>query len=143
MKWILLLTLLDPTTPTPAIITHQASMADWNSSQPFFSHGWYEVNPRFTLSNLPNDHPLNYEAGRKIILRDSIQHLAVSSTNNIISRVVEGKLIHKYPDHKRLVKTLGWAERIGLASYVSYNGSIKHIRQAKLNNSLSNQLGYR
>jgi hypothetical protein len=61
----------DPTTYAPAIIAYDGTMRDWNTSQPFFRNGYFERNERFTLSGLPNDRPVSYEAGRRRILNDA------------------------------------------------------------------------
>ena len=53
---------LDPTTYAPAIIGYDATMRDWNTSQPFFQSGYVEHNARFTVSGLPNDRAIGYEA---------------------------------------------------------------------------------
>ena len=55
----------DPTTYAPAVIAYDGTMRDWNTSQPFFRHGYNERNERFTLSGLPNDRPLSYEVGQR------------------------------------------------------------------------------
>src|SRR5262249_33715572 len=46
---------LDPTTYAPAIIAYDATVRDWNSSQPFFRNGFLEQNARFTVSGQAND----------------------------------------------------------------------------------------
>jgi hypothetical protein len=42
---------------------------------------------------------------------------------------MEQVLLEKYPDHPKLVKTLGWIERSVFASYWSYRLSSAHFRQ--------------
>src|SRR5258708_5000331 len=57
----------DPTTYAPAVIGYDATMKDWNTSQPFFQNGFVEHNERFTLTGRPNDTPLSYTTGKKQI----------------------------------------------------------------------------
>src|SRR5438067_2626827 len=66
---------LDPTTYAPAIIAYDATMRDWNTSQPFFRNGYMERNERFTLTGRPNDVPISYTAGRNRILSDAFLNL--------------------------------------------------------------------
>ncbi len=62
--------------------------------------------------------------------------------NNATTQIFERVLAEKYPNHRRLFKTLGWAERIGFASYVSYLASIDHFKQSQRNVELARQHGY-
>jgi hypothetical protein len=64
-------TVLDATTYPAAVLHYDATMRDWQSSQPLLRHGFVEQNPRFTLSGLSNDQPISYGAGRNQILRDA------------------------------------------------------------------------
>src|SRR5919204_1341055 len=82
----------DPTTYAPAIIGYDATMRDWNSSQPFFRNGFREHNPRFTVSGLSDDFALSYGAGRKRILSDAISNLELSVANNLVDQVFERAL---------------------------------------------------
>src|SRR3954468_15254190 len=79
--------ILDPTTYAPAAIAYDATMRDWNSSQPFFRHGYFERNERFTISGLPNDRPLSYSDGRQRILSDAFVNLQMSLANNVADQV--------------------------------------------------------
>src|SRR5580765_4150495 len=45
----------DPTTYAPAVIGYDATMKDWNTSQPFFQSGFVEHNQRFTVTGRPDD----------------------------------------------------------------------------------------
>ena len=126
-------TLFDPTTYAPALFTYSATMRDWNTSQPFFQRGYLEHNARFTLSGRPDDIAIGYNAGRHRILMDAIGVLQISLVNNVTSRVIDRVLIENHPEHRTLFRTLGWIERIGFASYVSYRLSASHLRQAQLN----------
>jgi hypothetical protein len=135
--------IFDPTTYAPAIISYDATMRDWNTSQQFFQLGYLERNARFTVSGLPNGIPLDYEAGRRQILRDSLTALGLSAVQNLTSRAVERALLAQHPERHKLVKTIGWIQRIGLASLMSYNLSAAHYRQAAYNASRARELGYR
>jgi hypothetical protein len=134
--------LIDPTTFAPAVIAHQSMMQDWKTSQVLFANGWLEVNPRFTASGLPNDVPLSYGAGVARIHTASLQVLLYSGINNTASRIGERMLISRYPSHKRLIRTLGWIERIGYASFIAYQNSADHLRQSKENRRLARVYGY-
>jgi hypothetical protein len=133
----------DPTTYAPALIQYNATMRDWKTSQPFFDQGYVERNARFTRSGLPNDIPLGYAAGRNLILKDALTTLGVSAAQNLTSRVIERALLSRYPDHPKMVKTIGWIQRIAVASLMSYRLSATHYRQAELNAQLARELGYR
>jgi len=131
-------TLIDPTTYVPGIFNYQASMRDWQTSQVFFRNGFGEHSSEFTVSGLPNGIPIDYGAGRARILRDSLEIVALSAGQNVATR-----LIARHPEHRKLVRTLGWVERVGLASAMSYWYSVNHYRQAQLNQVRATQLGLR
>ncbi|MES1256617.1 MAG: hypothetical protein ABUS56_13460, partial [Acidobacteriota bacterium] len=40
--------LFDPTTYAPALLSLDATLRDWRTSQPFFANGYVEKNARFT-----------------------------------------------------------------------------------------------
>jgi len=134
--------LVDPTTYTPALLGYDSTMRDWNSSQPFFHHGFLEANERFTVSGLPIDVPISYHAGQRIILADALVSLERSVVNNAAEQIIERFLVQRFPSHRKLVRTLGWAQRISFASFKSYRLSVKHYRQAYQNERLATQLGY-
>jgi hypothetical protein len=133
----------DPTTYAPAALGYISTVRDWNSSQPFFNAGWVERNPRFTISGFPNDRPIAYDEGRGLILRDALTNLQFSIVNNVTNRILERLLIEQHPEHRRLWKTLGWIERIGYGSYLSYQLSADHFQQALVNEQRARDLGYR
>jgi len=133
---------VDPTTHAPALLGYDATIRDWNSSQPFFQHGFREANARFTISELPNDVPVGYAAGRRIILADALVSLERSVVNNVAEQVIERILVQRFPNHRKLVRGLGWAQRISFASFKSYRLSAKHYRQAAQNERLARDLGY-
>ena len=134
--------LIDPTTYAPAVITHEAMSGDWKTSQVFFAHGWVERNPQFTISGLPNDRPVSYEAGTRIITRESLKVFQYSLVNNAAAGIAERLLIQKYPGQRRLIRTLSWIERIGFASFVTYTKAGAHIRQSRENRRLARAYGY-
>lgn len=134
---------LDPTTYAPAIIGYDATMRDWNSSQPFFRAGFVERNSRFTINGLPNGVAVDYATGKRQIRTDAIGNLGMSLANNFASAIFERALTERYPEHRKLIKVLGWVERIGLSSYLTYNMSSQHYRQWRQNERTAAQIGLR
>jgi hypothetical protein len=132
----------DPTTYAPAIISYDARMRDWNSSQVFFQNGYLERNPKFTATGLPQDTPLSYAEGRQVILRDALIHLQVSAVHNATTRTLERMLIERFPQKRKLIRVLGWIERTAFASYLSYQLSHQHYRQARENVRLAQMYGW-
>jgi hypothetical protein len=135
--------IFDPTTYAPAVIAYDATMRDWNTSQPFFHHGYVERNERFTLTGQPNDLPISYTAGRNRILSDAFLNLEMSVVNNVTDQVFERMLIARFPEHRKMVRALGWIERSAFASSMAYMLSAQHYRQAGLNQAYAQQLGIR
>jgi hypothetical protein len=135
--------IFDPTTYAPAIIAYDGTMRDWSTSQPFFRNGYVERNERFTLTGRPNDMPVSYEVGRNRILNDALLTLQMSIVNNVADQLFERALITRYPEHRKLVRVLGWIERGAFASYMSYQLSAKHYRQAAANAQRAQQMGFR
>ena len=133
----------DPTTYAPALISYDATMRDWNTSQPFFRNGYVEHNQRFTVSGQPNDTAVSYTVGRNQIFKDTLATFGTSAVQNLSSRLVERALLAKYPERRKMVKTIGWIQRIGLASVMSYQLSAAHYRQAGINATRARELGYR
>jgi hypothetical protein len=133
----------DPTTYAPAVIAYDATMRDWNTSQPFFRNGYFERNERFTLSGLPNDRPVSYEVGRRRILSDAFVTVEMSLINNVTSQVFERALIDRFPNKRKLVRTLGWIERSAFASFMAYHLSAQHYGQAAANQAYSQQMGFK
>jgi len=133
---------LDPTTYAPSIFSYTSMRMDWKSSQPLFQQGWLERNPRFTISGRPNDRPISFDAGNRQITKMALMHLQESVINNASTHIFERVLAQKYPEHRTLFKTLGWVERIGFASYMSYLASVNHFRQSERNIELAKQYGY-
>lgn len=134
---------LDPTTYAPAVVGWGATRLDWRSSQVFFQLGWTEHNPRFTTSGLRDDTAIGYAAGNRKIAVDALANLRLSMVNNFSSHLVERLLIRRYPTRRRLVRTVGWIERIAFASYWTHRLSADHFRQWQDNDRRARQLGYR
>jgi hypothetical protein len=135
--------IFDPTTYAPAIIAYDATMRDWNTSQPFFRAGYVEHNERFTLTGRPNDVPMSYGDGQRRILTDALVNLQMSLVNNFADQMFERMLITRFPEHRKLVRTLGWIERVSFASFMSYQLSAQHYRQAGMNAQRAQQMGLR
>jgi hypothetical protein len=133
--------ILDPTTYAPAIVAWEATRLDWRSSQVFFQIGWFEHNPRFTASGRGDDTAMGYAAGNRQILTDAMANLQLSLVNNVSERVMERLLMPRYPNHRRLLRTIGWIERSAMASYWSYLLSADHFRQWQDNERRAQQLG--
>src|SRR6478672_3681203 len=133
---------LDPTTYVPAVLAYDATMRDWRTSQPFFQHGFYERNARFTISGLPNDVAVSYGAGQRIIVADALESLKRSAVNNLAEQFIERVLVNKYPNHRKFIRGVGWAQRISFASFKAYRLSAPHYRQAGQNQRLAEQLGF-
>jgi hypothetical protein len=135
--------IFDPTTYAPAVIAYDATMRDWNTSQPFFRHGFMEHNERFTLTGRPNDVPMSYGDGQRRILTDALVNLQMSVINNVADQLFERMLITRFPEHRKLVRTFGWIERVTFGSYMSYQLSAQHYRQATMNAQRAQQMGLR
>ena len=133
----------DPTTYAPATLSYTSMKLDWASSQVLFRHGWVEENRRFTVSGRANDVPISFAEGNRKIRQMALLHLQESIINNVAANVFERVLSQKYPQHRKLFKTLSWIERIAFASYVSYMASANHFRQTQRNRELALQYGYR
>jgi hypothetical protein len=133
--------LLDPTTYAPAGLSYTSQRMDWKTSQLLFSAGWLEHNSRFTVTGRPDDTPISFAEGNKQIGRDALAHLQESVINNLSTQVFERALSQKYPEHRKLFKTLGWVERIGFSSYIGYVASVDHFRQVQKNQEMARQYG--
>jgi hypothetical protein len=131
--------LLDPTTYAPAAILYTSMRLDWKSSQPFFERGYVEANDRYTISGLPHDVPVSFAQGNRQILTDSLLNLPMSFVNNESSRLAERVLMRQYPDHPKLIRTLGWIERTAFAGYMANRLAAKHFRQWQQNVQLARQ----
>ena len=135
--------IVDPTTYAPAVVAWEATRLDWRSSQVFFQNGWFEHNPRFTVSGRAGDTAIGYAAGNRQILTDAMAIVPLSLVNNASARVMERLLMPRYPNHRRLIRAIGWIERSAVASYWSYRLGAGHVRQWQENTRRARQLGYR
>jgi hypothetical protein len=133
--------LFDPTTYAPATLSYTSQRMDWNSSQALFNAGWLEHNSRYTVSGRPDDTPIGFEAGNRQIRRDAIAHFQESLVNNLATQIFERSLTQRYPEHRKLFKTLSWVERISFASYVGYLSSVDHFKQVQTNQAMARQYG--
>jgi hypothetical protein len=134
--------LIDPTTYVPAIVSNEAMMRDWKTSQVLFAHGWHEANARFTITGLPQDVPVSYDEGRRRIHQISWKVFQYSALNNTAAGIAERLLIQKYPRRKTLIRTISWIERISYATVITYRNSAVHLRQAAENRRLAREFGY-
>lgn len=135
--------IFDPTTYGPALIGYHATMKDWNTSQLFFQNGFVEHNARFTVTGRPDDTASSYTVGRNQVFKDAVAVFGVTAAQNATSRIVERALLHRYPEHRKIVKTIGWIQRISVASLMSYQLSAGHYRQAQVNAQRTAELGLR
>jgi hypothetical protein len=133
----------DPTTYAPAVVSFTAERLDWSSSQVFFEHGYVERNPQFTISGLPNDVPVHYGAGNRVITTNALADLRSSVLNNLTSRGVEQVLLTRYPHRQKWIRTVGWIERISFAAALAYTQSSGHFEQWRHNTQVARELGYR
>lgn len=132
----------DPTTYVPAVMAYTATRLDWKSSQVFFEHGFLEHNPRFTLTGFPDSVPVGYGEGNRLILVDALVDVEVSCANNVTSALVERWLNGRYPEHRRLVRTIGWAERIAFGAYLTNARASSHFRQWRENTAQARAFGF-
>jgi hypothetical protein len=133
----------DPTTYAPAAVSFTAERLDWASSQAFFERGYVEQNPQFTISGQPGDIPLGYGAGNRVIARNALADLGSSALNNATCRVVEQMLLTRHPHRHKMIRTLGWIERISFAATLAFVQSSKHFEQWRHNTQVARELGYR
>jgi hypothetical protein len=133
----------DPTTYAPAVVSFTAERLDWSSSQVFFERGYVEKNPQFTISGRPDDLPLRYGAGNHVITMNALADLRSSALNNLTSRVIEHVLLTRYPHRQKLIRTIGWIERISFGAALAYTQSSRHFEQWRYNIQAARELGYR
>jgi hypothetical protein len=133
----------DPTTFAPAITSYTAERLDWKSSQVFLQHGYLEHNPQFTVSGFADDVPISYAVGKRVILKNSLEDLGASLINNVVARIVERELVLRHPGREKLIRTIGWIERISFAVSLGSVQSANHFRQWRENARLARELGYR
>lgn len=134
---------LDPTTYVPAGLYIAAKKLDWNSSQVFFRNGYVEANPDYTISGKVNDVPISYSAGNRRMIVKALPVLELSLLNNAGASISGKVLTHFYPNHKKLIKSICWIEKIAAASYISYNNSVLSFNQWKINKRVALELGFK
>lgn len=113
---------LDPTTWVPAATYYAAEMQDWNTSQPFFQHGWHEWNKGFTQEGVNNGTAVSYSRGMTIMRKRAGLMLAGSIANNVWSQKA-------FVNHKKL----SVAERLLFNGIVGFYLSRSHFVQASDN----------
>ena len=101
----------DPTTYALPPIIYTAHRLDWDSSQKLFAHGYPKPTRTSRVTGRVNDVPISYAAGKRRILRYSAAMIGRSALNNGICALVERRLIERSPEHRTLIRTLGWIER--------------------------------
>ncbi len=132
---------VDPTTYAPAALYAASTSLDWVSSQPFFRAGYVEANPLFTVSGRSFDTPVAYGEGKRRILMSTLAVLPTSIANNALADATERVLVRRFPSHGKLFHILSWAERTGVASYLSYRLSSRHFSQWRANVNGASALG--
>jgi len=55
---------------------------------------------------------------------------------------VENLLIPRYPQHRKLIRAIGWIQRSAVASLLSYRYSATHLKQWQQNKQLALEFGY-
>jgi len=133
----------DPTTYAPAVVSFTAERLDWSSSQVFFEHGYVEQNPQFTISGRPGDIALGYGAGNRAITMNALADLRSSALNNLTTRAVERVLLTRYPHRQKVIRAIGWIERISFAAMLAYTQSSRHFEQWRHNTQVAREFGYR
>ena len=135
--------IVDPTTYAPSALMYGSMMLDWNSSQPFFRHGFLEENPRYTVNGLPHDAPVSYATGRRRVLRDALGIMPAMLVNNAASHLIEKSLVRRHPEHRTAFRVMGVVQRVALSAFLSYRLSATHFQQWQQNQRLASELGYR
>ena len=90
--------------------------------------------------------PAPAQVGRRIVevlFERRLPDTRASAVNNLTQNIVEHVLVERYPEHRKLWRTLGWVERVTFASYTSYRWSADYYRQARQNEQLARLYGYR
>jgi hypothetical protein len=121
--------LKDPTTYALPPIVYTAHRLDWDSSQKLFAYGYLEANPKFTVTGRVDDPPISYAAGNRRILRYSASLIGRSMLNNATCAIVERRLIERNPQHRKLIRSLGWVERGLVTAYWSYRLTHNQVGQ--------------
>jgi len=133
----------DPTTYITPIAVYTTHRLDWDSSQKLFAYGYLEANPQYTINGRVNDLPVGYSEGKRKILRYSLSTIGNSLVNNAACAIVERQLIERNPQHRKLIRTLGWIERGLFNAYWAEKLSRNQRLQWQDNNRVLADLRYR
>lgn len=134
--------LKDPTTYGALGASLLGKKLDWDSSQIFFEHGHGEMNPNYAVSG-PGSKAISHAAGNRKLVVESLLNFQLSIGNNAAVSAAERLLLKKYPEHRKLVKTIGWVEKVTANGYIGYHFSNRNFRQWRINESRARQLGYK
>jgi hypothetical protein len=130
----------DPTTYALPAYVYTMHRLDWDTSQQVFAYGYVEANPDFTVSGRVADTPISYEAGKRKILRYSLSTMGNTIINNAACAIVERRLIERAPEHRKLIRTLGWIERGVITAYWSNHLAHNQAMQWRDNERVLGQL---
>ena len=133
----------DPTTYLTPFVVYTTHRLDWDSSQKLFAYGYYEANPQYTISGRVNDVPVGYAEGKRKILRYSLSTIGNGLVNNAACAIVERRLIERNPQHRKLIRTLGWIERGVFNAYWAEKLSRNQRLQWQDNNRVLADLRFR
>ena len=86
--------------------------------------------------------------GLDLQLHDSVaRRLAWGDTEEAVlsdaEQVFDRVLIDRFPERRKLVRTLGWIERSAFASFMAYHLSAQHYQQAAANQAYAQQMGFK
>lgn len=115
---------------------------DWDSSQIFFEHGHGETNPDYAV-NGPGSKAVSHAAGNRRLVVESFLNFGLSIGNNAVISATERLLLTKHPEHQKLVKTIGWIEKVVANGYIVYFSSYRNFKQWQINKNRAQQLGYK
>lgn len=134
--------LVDPTTYGPLGVSLLGKHLDWETSQIFFENGHGEMNPNYAV-NGPGSKAVSYTIGNRKLIVESLANFSLSVGNNAVISATERLLLNKYPKHRKLVKTIGWIEKVAVNGYIGYESSHLNFRQWRINEDRARQLGYK
>ncbi len=134
--------LVDPTTYGPLGASLLGKKLDWDTSQIFFEHGHGEMNPNYAV-NGPGSKAVSYATGNRKLVVESLLNFQLSIGNNAVTSAAERLLLMKYPEHRKLVKTIGWIEKVAANGYIGYYFSHLNFHQWQANKDRARQLGYK
>ena len=97
---------------------------------------WSLMRPFHSSDLIPRAKTFGSKAGE---LASTINH---ERPHYVVERT-EQALLARYPEHRTVVKTIGWIQRIAVGSALAYHLSAAHYRQAATNTRLAREYGYR